>query len=169
MALVALLAALTCAPVSAMAPSEDQLKALLVYKLIKFVHWPDTAGSADPMGFQLCVMGGAEVARQLEGRRVGDTVLRVEKLSADALERISGCHLLFVGNDTARSVRDQVKRLGTRSVLLVTDARRGAERGYMVEIARQGPRMSLRINLAAARAAGLGVSASLIQVAQVVE
>jgi hypothetical protein len=58
--------------------------------------------------------------------------------------------------------------LDHRSLLTVADMDRGAERGVMIELATENNRIRLRINVEAARAAGLTISSNLLRPAEIV-
>jgi hypothetical protein len=162
MALLALPVAAICLP--AMADEvEAKVEAAYLYHLTKFVDWP----ALPPDEFRICVMGAEAVGRlmpDLSGRKVRDRALKIE---VEAVADPSACQILFIGRGDKRQP-DLLRRLGGAAVLTVGNAEDFARSGGIVGYYFDEGRIKLEINLDAARAANLRISAKLLEVARTV-
>lgn len=147
---------------------ENQIKAALVYKVVKFVEWPADAVRDGELMF--CAFGDSPVVAALagiEGRPVRAYRARFRRLEAPTGEVARGCHVLYLA---AGAGRDQTPVApGAHATLTVGDSEDFVSRGGMVGLVNRGNRMSFEINLRAARAAGIRIAAPLLELADVVE
>lgn len=150
---------------------EDQIKAALIFKLVRFVDWsPQALPAGSPM--QFCVVGTGGVGEALasaDGKPVRDRMLkyrRVEGLGGD----VRGCHVLFVsaGRDAVASIPSQLKQRGS-GVLTISDQPDFARRGGMIGLTQGDNKVGFEINLRIAREAGVEPGASLLELAKVVD
>src|SRR5262249_28449446 len=113
---------------------------------------------ADPFGSHLddVVRGETVNGRPLVIRRVG------------RIEEAVGCQILFISQSEAARVRSIVEALASASMLTVRDAEGSAQGGVMVRLVTDKSRVRLRINVEAARAAGLTISSKLLRAAEIV-
>lgn len=163
---------LGAAPVAARAQSsrEYDLKAVLLFNLSRFVEWPATSFAAPGSPLLIGILGDDPFGKVL------DEVVRPEIhhghplqiVRSSSLAALQNCHILFI----SASQRDQLPRilpeLQGRPILTVADFDPFVGRGGMVGLRRSdGGKIQLRIDLRAARGAGLVVSGKLLQVAEV--
>jgi len=151
------------------AASEEQVKAVFLFNFAHFVDWPPAAfESSQP--FVIGFVGGEEVVPLLEEAVRGEDrdghSFQVRRAHSTAPGEPA--HILFIG----RSQGDQLARLlaapARRGTLTVSDVPGAAQRGVMIELVNDRNRLRLRINLAAARAAGLTISSNLLRPAEIV-
>lgn len=149
---------------------EYALKAALIYKLLKFVDWPDQVFADATQPIALCVVGGdpfegslhALSSRQVHGRKLD---VRIVGHAPEA----TACQAVFVVAGKPEQVDDHLKELAGRPILTIGDREGFADRGGVVEIAQRGSRLSFVINIDAARRAALRLAAPLLALATVVE
>ena len=157
---------------------EDLLKAAVVFKLTRYVDWPDaTFDSDEGETLQLCVIGRSSVVDALEtvdGRISKGVVVAYVKLATQ--DPADSCHVLFVADRTfdVRSLVDaEASAAAGRDVpgpvLTVSDVPAFVDRGGIVELTRRGTRLGFRISVENARSAGLVISAPLLELAEIVE
>lgn len=152
------------------APPENSLKAALIYKIMAYVTWPDSAFDAgDSSPFKVCEYGknpldGALVS--LTRRRAAGRSIELVSLADDELPE-SLCHVLFVDSDSP--VRSTVSQVSTRPVLTVSDGKTFARSGGMIEIRKDRNRFGFWINRGAAVDAGLLIAAPLLELSTLVE
>lgn len=152
------------------ASPEYALKAALIYKLLKFVTWPEPVFADPAQPLALCVVGGdpfegslqALSTRQVHGR---DLDVRVLGGSHEA----AACQAVFVVATEPDQVALHLKELAGRPILTIGDREGFADRGGVVEIAPRGSRLGFVINIDAARQAALQLAAPLLGLATVVE
>jgi uncharacterized protein DUF4154 len=150
-------------------PLEYAVKAALVYKVARFVEWPK--GEACPSGsITVAVLGedrfGAALDRALEGRRLGDRPVRVQRLAR--AEDVPVCTVLWLGADQAERLPALAERLRSRFVVMVGDAAGFARRGGMIGLPVENERVVIEVNPEAAAAGGVTISSRLVGVARLV-
>jgi hypothetical protein len=150
---------------------ESEVKAVLLYNFTQFVEWPAEAFEAPDSPLIIGVLGHDPFGRAL------DTVVeremvdghRIEVMRFRDVEEALGCHLLFISSSERAASGAILARLQGRPILTVAEFDSFLERGGIVQLHR-GPnnKVRLRVNLAAARAASLTLSAKLLRVAETV-
>lgn len=151
--------------------TEAEVKASYLYHFASYVQWPDE----DDTPLSIAVLGAPAVATQLEGflarepdRRIRDREVVVRRF--DGLRDLdSDHHVLFVGADLSARLDDVVTALGTRPILLVTDARNALDRGAMINFEIVDENLRFEISLPNAARTGLMLSSRLLNSAIRVE
>ena len=149
--------------------SEYRLKAALIYKLTRFVEWPE--GEFDHDAFDVCLLGhdsfgGALDA--LEGRKVRSLRIRIRRFVQS--ESVSAsCRILFISDSKRPFLENILNALSHRPTLTIGDMRGFAEKGGIIEFVQEGKRLGFKINLAQANAAGLRLAAPLLELATIVK
>jgi hypothetical protein len=159
------------APVLAAGPSEYQVKAVFLFNFAQFVVWPAQAFGAADAPFSICIVGedqfGAELDATVRGENVQGHPFVVRRYR-DPGDIESACHIVFIGESQLTQLEKIVKSLGGRAILTVSDIDHSAERGTMIQFASEHNRLRLRINVAAAKAAGLTISSKLLRPSQII-
>jgi hypothetical protein len=148
---------------------EYQVKAAFLYNFMKFVDWPERAFADGSAPMVLAILGDdpfGETIDKLQGKTVKGRPIVVRR--AATLKALGAFHLLFVPasdkSDIDR-IRATAEELGA---LTIGDGRGFRAKGGMIELVRDGDRISFEVNLDAARRAGLTVSSKLLGLAKVV-
>ena len=76
--------------------------------------------------------------------------------------------MLFIDNSAGAHLGGILTELNGRPVLTVSDIGRSAQQGTIIEFVSDKNRLRLRINVAAAKAAGLTISSKLLRPAEIV-
>lgn len=169
--------ALVLAPVKVEAQQDSvgeyELKAAMLYNLMKFVEWP-AAGNLNPQAPRvLCVVGWDPFGKSLDsvvanksvnGRRI--EIRRFEK--AKNTKSLRSCDVLYVSSSERKELDQIVFALQGADVLTVGEMSRFAERGGMVQFALVDKQLRLEINLDAVSQADLKISSKLLALAQIV-
>jgi hypothetical protein len=145
---------------------ERKVKAALLYKFGKFIHWSEEKESME--AFHICVTGENPFAgelRRLEGKKVRGKALVVEQLTGIEPDR---CHILFVGPSEDDRLTSILQGIGGTNVLTVGDTEGFARLGGMINLRVIEGRITLDINLEAAQEAGLQISARLLELGKIV-
>jgi len=154
----------------AAALQEYQVKAVFLFNFTQFVDWPPAtfADSSDPI--VICVLGEDPFGRYLDdavrGERVASRALSVRRI--ERAEEAAHCQILFISQSESARLDTILQHARGSRALTVSDARGFGERGGMVGFVTEDNRVRLRINLEAARAAGLTISSKLLRVAELV-
>ncbi len=164
---------LSCLP----AASEDQdsakeyeVKAAFLYNFAIHVEWPADAFKEKGSPIVIGVLGkdpfDGALERMIKGKTAQGRILTV--VGAEGVEGLKQCHILFIpgsGKEEIAKVREALK---DAPVLVVGESagllRRGAALNFFVE----EKRVRIEANPAAAKRAGLKISAKLLKVARVV-
>jgi hypothetical protein len=166
-----LAAALLPGPAQAQpAASEYEVKAAVLYNVVKFVEWPDDAfaGPADPI--IVAVAGpdpfGGILERTVEGRLAQGRPLAIRRYRNPA--DLDFCHVLYVA--AGEDAEGWLKRLRLTQVgaaLSVGEGEAFADSGGTLTLSLDERRVRFEVNLEAASAAGLRISSRLLALASV--
>jgi len=166
-----ILVVLALAPVAmAQAPGtrERQIRAALVYKVSRFVTWPETA-LPERGPFTFCHVSDdptAQVLAGIEGRSIQNRRTRMRRLDAVDARAIIGCNLLYVTGTSVLPMEVITTAVEAATLLVVDGPREGSEAG-MVQLVSQDNRMGLVVDLAMVRNARLRIDSTLLQLAEV--
>jgi hypothetical protein len=148
---------------------EFKLKAVFLFRFTDYVTWPPAA-LPDNRPFVIGIYGGDPFDGFLDATVRGETVKghAVEVRRCKSLDEITSCNMLYVSTGAAGRLPEVLGRLKGRPVLTVSDIPEFAHRGGMIRFIKAGNRVGFRINVGAAKEAGLSISAKLLQMAQIV-
>lgn len=142
---------------------EYRVKSAFLYNFSRFVTWPETT-LQDRTEFSLCVIGTDPFGTQLDkltGKPVHDRTLVVQRLSS--LTLLDDCQLVYIGKNTALSEALMIVR--EQPVLTVSEAADFIEQGGIIQFKLVHNKVRFRINLDAAKTAGLSISSKLLSLA----
>jgi len=151
--------------------TEQHVKAAYLYNFAQFATWPAAAfdGPAGPL--RICTVGedgklGPLLAETLGNESVGGHPLTL--LRNPPVGDLPRCHLLFISAAT-RDPGTILAQVSVAPVLTVGDGEGFTRRGGMLEFVRESGRIRFDVNLPAAAARGITLSARLLQVARRVQ
>jgi hypothetical protein len=152
------------------APSEYQLKAVFLFNFAQFIDWPEQAFAQTEAPLVICVLGpdpfGTDLDAVVRGEHVKGRPLVVQRLRD--VKDVEACHILFVNRTAPEGIDAVVTRLNGSPVLTVSDAPDSAQNGVVIQFVNERNRIRLRINVDAAKAAGLTISSKLLRPAEIV-
>jgi hypothetical protein len=148
---------------------EYAVKAAFLYHFAHFVEW--SAARTDATTVTIGVLGKDPFGEILDSAVLGKTVAgrRVTVRRFTTVEDLQPCDILFVSSSEAARLPEVLLRLGKHPVLTVGEADRFARRGGMIGFFFEEGRVRLEVNVGAADAAGLHISAKLLSVARLVK
>lgn len=153
----------------AVAPTEQQLKAVFIFNFSHFVAWPPESFGTPTEPFVIGVLGGDAIATQLEvavrEERLDTHPLVVRRLHS--LDEVSGCRILYIDRTQGAQLEHILAQPRQRDTLTVSDVEGAARRGVIIELANENNRVKLVINADSARTAGLTISSNLLRLARV--
>jgi hypothetical protein len=167
---LALLGVLGALQAQEAAYSEDVVKAAFLYHFGTYVEWPSAPASAtDPI--TIAVLGADAVTAQLRsflpGRTIGGRAVEVRPIAR--IQDLRNDEMLFIGRENNSRLREIVVAVGTRPVLVVTDAADGLADGAMVNFQLVDQRVRFEISQRKAEDSGLKLSSRLLSAALRVE
>ena len=152
------------------APDEYQVKAVFLFNFSQFVDWPESSLGEPGSPFVICIYGADPFGGQLESAVRRESV-RGHPMSVRRLgprDDADSCRMLFIGTAQPAQLDGMLKDLHERAILTVSDIAGSAEHGAMIQFSKDNQRLRLRINVGAARAAGLTISSQLLRPAEIV-
>jgi hypothetical protein len=154
--------------------SPDVGRAVLIYKLTKFVVWPDDAFASRSSSIHACVSGaGSEdvvklLAQGTKGKKSQGRAIRVSQVDDDSLATgKTRCHLLYVTGATRQGVAGFRRAIERGGMLVVTDSRAPLSVGAMVAMVIEGERLRFYVNLEALEESGIRIRATLMRFAKI--
>jgi hypothetical protein len=164
------LALLPVARAQAPVARETQVKAVFLFNFVQFVEWPAAAFASPDAPLVIGVLGadpfGEILDEVVRGEKIGARTLEVRRFAT--VEEVAGCQLLFISASEQPHLEETLRALQGRPILTVGDTEGFATRGGMIRFVTDRGRIKLRINLAAAKAAGLVLSSKLLRPAEIV-
>ena len=160
------------APVTPQARGREyQVKAVFLFNFTQFIEWPEDSFEHATAPLVIGVLGedpfGPYLDETVRGEVANGRPLVIERYHR--LEEIGHCQVLFVSGSEANRLEQIFARLNGKRVLTVGDVDRFIGRGGVIRFATTAGKLRLRINLNAARAAGLTISSKLLRPAEIVE
>lgn len=162
----ALLLTLLCAsqPVraeeAAVVASGDQLCALIVQRLVKYVFWPAAEAPERTAQFLLAATNARDIRPYFVDPAAASGMLLSQW-------PVASCHILLLNGTAQREAAAIVARLEDRPVLTVGYKLDTPPPGLIVNIVERDGKLKLQIDMQAASKAGLVISSRLLQLAQV--
>ncbi len=154
---------------SAPAYSEDAVKAAYLYRFTQYIEWPQAPAADVP--FTIAVLDAPGVAAELRqilpNHRIKNSAAQVREITR--VQDLGAAQMLYIGATQVERLRDDIAALGTRPVLVVTDAERGLAAGSVLNFVLLEHRVRFEVSLAAADHAHLRISSELLGVATRVE
>ena len=150
--------------------AQYKVKAAFVYNFAKFVEWPASAFAQSDTPLVIGILGDDPFEGGLDdfvvGRRIGTHELRVKHFHAVSEVGGAGCHILFISASERHRLPQILSYLETRSIVTIGDTDGFAEQGGMLGLRVEARNVGFEINEAAARAVGIRISSSLLELAK---
>lgn len=150
---------------------EYELKAVLIYKVAKFVRWPEGTFAAAGSGVHVCILGRDDFGASIDalgGQKLQGQVVSVERLTS-LPQRPVNCQIVFVSRSESANLAAVLASLASEPALTISDIEGFANEGGMIELATTDSKIRFQINSTASRRAGLEIGAQLLQLATLVE
>ncbi len=150
---------------------ESDVKAALLYNFTQFAEWPPAAFAQPGAPLVIGILGhdpfGDVLDKLVEHETVNGHRIVIERFHTPEAARHA--HVLFISSTERTRLPQILSALGDRPILTVADFDGFVARGGMVAF-RRGPNHKIRlsVNLDAARAVSLTLSAKLLRVVEIV-
>lgn len=149
---------------------ESQIKAAFVYNFLKFVEWPADKLTNNDSALTIGVLGKGPITSELQkavkDRRINGRELVVK--TVETAEAARGLHLLFVTASEDNRLDSLLAQTADASVLTVGESEQFAKRGGIITFVLEGDKLRFEINIDAAEAANLKISAQFQKLAKTV-
>jgi len=147
---------------------EQEMKAALLFKLTRFIHWPDEASGKKIARLTICSSSSDPISPYLDYLRNEISYGRtIDVLHSSNIEVIKKeCRLLYISKSQLNANIDGLKN---SPVLTISDKLGFARRGGMIEITRRNERLRFHINHAVALQADIRISAPLLKISTIIK
>lgn len=144
---------------------EYKVKAAFLLNFARFAAWPESAAAESR--FALCVLGDDPFGPALAGiesKEIGGKAILLRH-PASAADGIGQCRLLFVGKSEQGNLARILPMIAGQPILTVSDIEGFAKAGGVFEFKDRDGRLSFVVNNTKAKASGIRISASLLNLA----
>jgi hypothetical protein len=138
------------------------VKANIIYRLTKYIEWPESKGSGD---FVIGIVGEtplfAELKNFASNKTAGSRKIVVRKFSTSA--GAYDCHILFISEDESGSLKKIAARTAGSAILLVSEADGLALKGACINFIIVSEHLRLEINKNNIEKRNLNIASELVQ------
>lgn len=142
---------------------EDKIIAAYVYTLSKFVTWPTELSGVLKLAVTREEGGCTGNFKYLEGKTVNNSTIQVEVL--DTLSVSGDFHLLYISETQEEKMETILANVSGKPVLTISKSDKFCENGGMICLVERRGKIRFKINLGAAKAAGLTINSQVLKLA----
>jgi uncharacterized protein DUF4154 len=149
---------------------EYELKAAILFNLVKFVEWPATAYSSAQAPTLLCTLGRdpfGSALNEFAGNNVNGRPLVIRRLERD--DDPHGCHLVYISSSERKLLAHVLKTLQGGPTLTVGEMKQFAVRGGMIQLTVEEKQVHFTINLSVASREQLQIRSNLLALSRIIE
>ena len=169
---IGLLSITTLLPSASLATDvEYEVKAALLYKAIKFVHWPNSAFTHPSAPVNVCILGDdpfGQAMNPISGLPLHGRTVEVKRYAV-LDEGVTNCQVLFIANSESNRLTPIFAAVKNKPVLTVAEIDRFAELGGVMNFSTRYNRIRFKINAEMVRRAGLEIHAQFMRMVTIVE
>jgi hypothetical protein len=158
------------APAQGYRSGEYELKAAILFNLLKFVEWPASAYSSAEAPTVLCTLGRdpfGSALNEYSGKGVNGRPLLVRRLQRD--DDAHGCHLVYISSSERTVLSDILTTLKGGPILTLGEMDQFATRGGMIQLTVEDKQVHFTINLGAASREQLRIRSNLLALSRIVQ
>lgn len=145
---------------------EYKVKAAFLVNFARFISWPSNSFPSDLAPFTLCIAGDnpfGSAFSGIDGKIIKGRNTIVKK--CNSLQQTEKCNLLYISTSKRNVLNQYLEYTSSKSIVTVSDINRSAYLGGTIEFVEKNGRLSFKINNSSAKAEGLNVDASLLDLA----
>lgn len=149
---------------------EQKIKAGLVYNLLKYTTWPKESPLEINKQLRICIYGEDPFngyLAPLEGRTAQQVPIFIRQIKST--KDVEQCNVIIVHQQQAQQLSELLDVIKGKNILTVSDIEQFAQLGGMIELAKEGDKISLYINKSAVTQAGLSIQDPMLKLAKIVE
>ncbi len=153
----------------AASPGEHQIKAAMIFNMMRFVDWPESALPNADGNIGICVISRGAMAtaveslrgKQIKGKNI--TVRQIGKTGG-----LSGCHVLLLSDVDRPYTSAILEQTRSTPLMTVSDSRGFAAAGGVFGFIILEGKVRFEVNLASAQRHRIRISSQLLKLAQTV-
>lgn len=151
--------------------AEYKLKAALIYKLTKFIEWPQLQVDQARDAFGICLLGVdnfGDALDALQERKAKELPIAVYRhTQSEAIDE--RCQIVFISDSKQAFMKPILQSLQARPILTLGDMEEFAVQGGILQFTRGKKRIGFLINLESAKKSQLTIAAPLLDLATLVD
>ena len=154
---------------SAASPGEYQIKAAMIFNMMRFVDWPDTTLSSNDETIDICFVNRGAMSSAIEslrGKQVKGKVVVVRQAGRSG--GFSGCNVLLLSDTDRQSASAILDQTRSTPVMTVGDFRGFAAAGGIFGFIILEGKVRFEVNLTSAQRHRIRISSQLLKLAQTV-
>ena len=148
---------------------EYQVKGAMIYKILSYVEWPADLFSSENSPLTICVLGSGPMESAiplLNGQQQKGRPLMARKITYH--EEAKKCNVMLINSSERPQLPALLDKIHPLPLLTISDLNGFSESGGIIELGKEGNRIRLEINLAAARQNRIKISSQLLKLARIV-
>jgi len=149
---------------------EEQIHAVFLYNLTRFVRWPDSAFKSKNAPHRICVIGKTPIVDLLRKVVTGEMVRgrQFSVINKKTVQSSTNCHILFFTSISVRLHSKQIQLLRNHPVLLISPLSNFVHGPGMLALGEKGNRVQPIINIKNVNSANIKISSKLLHLATIV-
>ena len=144
-----------------------QLHGVYMYTFTRHIQWPDDLSKGD---FDILVYGEspmtAEFKKMADLKKVGTRPIKIYPIKT--ITEIRKCNILFVPANKSEQLGDILAKVGTNSILVVTEQEGAAAKGSGINFITKNGKLAFELNQAALNKQKLKATSELTRLAIVI-
>ncbi len=150
---------------------ESQVRAVFLFNLTHFISWPESSFSRPDSPFVITILGdnpfGENLDRIVKNERVGHHPIIIRYIATP--DQIQSPHILYISKGLKRQLSEILDCTSQPGLLTVSAFPGFSTAGGAVNLLIKQKRLSLELNIEAAKKNGLKFSSKLLRLAKIVE
>lgn len=145
---------------------ERKVKAAFLLNFARFISWPSDSYSDEGDPFTICIAENDPFKTAFSGvenKKIKGRSIRVKQCQTFA--QAQSCQLLYIGTSQKDILKKYLETASSKAIVTVSDVDGTASLGGTIEFFTLNDRLSFKINNSKARAEGLNIDASLLDLA----
>lgn len=143
---------------------EYQVKAVYIYKLLKFVDWPEGTFPPDNNVVVIGVLGDSPVREALETLKHTHSV-PIQTVRLRSLKEISSVHVLFVSSSAPEPLESVFEASKGTRCITIGETKDFAYLGGMINLVIDDEKVKFEVNLKVMKDAGLAIGSRVLRAA----
>jgi hypothetical protein len=143
---------------------EYEVKAVYIYKLLKFIEWPPDFFSPGHDAVVIGILGDSPIREALEIlKRADNSHLQVLRL--ESLRDIGSVQVLLISSSTTEPLPEILQAAGKAKCLTISEIKGSAQLGAMINFVIDDEKVKYEVNVKTMKDAGLAISSRALRAA----
>jgi len=146
-------------------PLEYQVKAVYLYKLLKFTNWPEINGSLEKTFLKIGILGDTPLMAGLSELKAKNPDFNPKIIRLDSIEKLPSLHVLFVSESENLNRKEILAALKGKRVVTFGEEEDFLKNGGMINFLLKDGKVKFDINLREFSSSGVQLSSRALKAA----